>query len=54
MDAMVKRQAAITNEGTSTWAKRMNIEAVETARIPNRMAISGETSGRLGDFISKD
>lgn len=28
------RPAAITDEGTSTWAKRIKIDAVETARIP--------------------
>jgi hypothetical protein len=31
--AIVRRSAAMTNEGASRWAKRMNIEAVETARI---------------------
>jgi hypothetical protein len=51
-EATVKRQAAMTREGTSSWAKRMNIEAVETARIPKIMARIGGTGGRLGEFIS--
>ena len=53
-DATVKRQAAITKEGTSSWAKRMNIEAVETARMPNMMATIGGTLGRLGELIGAD
>jgi hypothetical protein len=51
-EAMVKRQAAMTNEGTSSWAKRMKIEAVETARIPTAIATIGGTGGRLGEFMT--
>jgi hypothetical protein len=53
-EATVKRQAAMTREGTSSWAKRMNIEAVETARIPNTMATMGGIGGGLGEFMRID
>jgi hypothetical protein len=54
IEAMVKRQAAITIEGASSWAKRMKIEAVETANIPNTMATMGGTGGFLGEFIGEN
>ena len=54
IEAMVNRQAAITIEGASFWAKRMKIEAVETANIPNTMATMGETGGFLGEFIGEN
>ena len=36
----------MTREGASTWAKRMKIAAVETARIPKARARKG---GRRGE-----
>src|SRR4030043_884959 len=51
IEAKVNLQAAITSEEASFWAKRMKIEAVETAKMPNRMAIMGETGERLGECI---
>ena len=51
IEAMVNLQAAITNEVASLWAKRMNMDAVETAKMPNRMATKGGTGGCLGEFI---
>ena len=50
-EATVSLQAAITREVASFWAKRMNIEAVDTARMPNRMATTGETWERFGEFM---
>jgi hypothetical protein len=53
IEAMVKRQAAITIEGASSCAKRIKIDAVETANIPNTMATVGDTRGFLGEFIGE-
>ena len=54
MDASVKRQAAMTSDGTSSWAKRIKMDAVEAARIPNMMTSMGGNGGRLEEFISND
>jgi len=47
------RPAAITTEGASTWAKRINNEAVETARIPTaRIMIGGNDRLDEGEVVS--
>ena len=48
--ASKRRDAAITSDGASSWAKRINTEAVETARI----AMLIVTSKRNDDGFSVD
>jgi len=38
---IVNRPAAITNEGASLWAKRINKDAVDTAKMPRMSTIKG-------------
>ena len=50
-EARVNRQAAINRDGTSSaWMKRIIIDAVETASIPNGMVISGGMRGLSEGF----
>ncbi|MPN04256.1 hypothetical protein SDC9_151492 [bioreactor metagenome] len=43
---IVMRKAAITREGASRWAKRINNEAAETARMPIKSTIRGDVALR--------
>jgi hypothetical protein len=47
--ARVNRYAAMTRDGAYSWAYRMKIEAVEIARIPKRMTMSGGNGGCWGE-----
>jgi hypothetical protein len=53
-EAMVNLQAAITRDVTSFCAKRIKIDAVDTATIPMMMATKGGTGARLGESIYKE
>jgi hypothetical protein len=49
--ARPNRKAATVNDEAYLWAKRINIEAVETAVIPMGMASKGGINGVEGSFI---
>jgi hypothetical protein len=50
-EARVSLQAAMTREVASRWAKRIKMEAVDTASMPNKMATMGGKGGCLGESI---
>jgi hypothetical protein len=46
MAANAMRDAAITKEGASRWAKRISSDAADTARIPIKRTSKGEVDFR--------
>jgi len=56
MTARPNRKAATVNEEAYPWAKRINIEAVDTAVIPMGMANKGRIRGvaERSSMMSRD